>query len=52
VQEFGRRESYSPGYREIAEELGLAVSAVSHHVGVAARDVFLGGWARAAAGLP
>jgi len=31
---------YSPSYREIAEELGLAVSTVSHHVGVATRDVF------------
>jgi LexA DNA binding domain len=26
VQEFGRREGHSPSYREIAEELGLAVS--------------------------
>ena len=34
VQEFGRREGYSPSYREIAEELGLAVSTVSYHVSV------------------
>ena len=34
VQEFGRREGYSPSYREIAEALGLAVSTVSHHVGI------------------
>jgi hypothetical protein len=40
VQEFGRRESYSPSYREIAEAFGLAVSTVSHHAGVASRDVF------------
>ena len=32
VQEFGRREGYSPSYREIAEELGLAVSTVAYHV--------------------
>ena len=34
VQEFGRREGYSPSYREIGEELGLAVSTVSYHVSV------------------
>ncbi len=34
VQEFGRREGYSPSYREIAEGLGLAVSTVSYHVSV------------------
>jgi len=34
VKEFGRREGYSPSYREIAEELGLAVSTVSYHVSV------------------
>ena len=34
VQEFGRREGYSPSYREIAEELGLAVSTVAYHVSV------------------
>jgi repressor LexA len=34
VQEFGRREGYSPSYREIAGELGLAISTVSYHVSV------------------
>jgi repressor LexA len=34
VQEFGRREGYSPSYRDIAAELGLAVSTVSYHVSV------------------
>ncbi len=34
VQEFGRREGYSPSYREIAGKLGLAVSTVSYHVSV------------------
>jgi len=34
VQEFGRREGYSPSYREIAKELGLAISTVSYHVSV------------------
>src|SRR5260370_37501876 len=34
VQEFGRREGYSPSYRDIAEELGLAISTVSYHVSV------------------
>ena len=34
VQEFGRREGYSPSYRDIGEELGLAVSTVSYHVSV------------------
>lgn len=34
VQEFGRRQGYSPSYRKIAEELGLAVSTVSYHVSV------------------
>jgi repressor LexA len=34
VQEFGRREGYSPSYREIARELGLAISTVSYHVSV------------------
>jgi repressor LexA len=34
VQEFGRREGYSSSYREIAEELGLAMSTVAYHVSV------------------
>src|ERR1700761_4783475 len=34
VLEFTRRQGYSPSYREIAEELGLAVSTVSYHVSV------------------
>ena len=34
IQEFGRREGYSPSYREIAEVLGLAISTVSYHVSV------------------
>jgi repressor LexA len=34
VQEFTRCQGYSPSYREIAEELGLAVSTVSYHVSV------------------
>jgi repressor LexA len=32
IREFGRREGYSPSYREIAEVLGLAISTVSYHV--------------------
>ena len=32
VQEFVRREGYSPSHREVAEGLGLAVSTVSYHV--------------------
>ncbi len=38
VQEFARREGYSPSYREIAEELGLAVSTVSYHLSVLEQD--------------
>lgn len=38
VQEFGRREGYSPSYREIAEALGLAISTVSYHVSVLQND--------------
>jgi DNA-binding transcriptional ArsR family regulator len=38
VQEFGRREGYSPSLREISEELGLAVSTVSYHVSVLGQD--------------
>jgi SOS-response transcriptional repressor LexA len=38
VKEFGQREGYSPSYREIAEELGLAVSRVSYHVSVLKQD--------------
>lgn len=38
VQEFVRREGYSPSYREIAEELGLAVSTVFYHVAVLKRE--------------
>lgn len=34
IREFGRREGYSPSYREIAEVLGLAISTVSYHVSV------------------
>lgn len=34
AQDFGRREGYSAGYREIAEELGPTVSTVSYHVSV------------------
>jgi repressor LexA len=34
VQDFGRREGHSPSLREIAEEVGLAVSTVSYHVSV------------------
>jgi repressor LexA len=34
VQKFVRREGYSPSYREIGEELGLAVSTVSYHVSI------------------
>jgi repressor LexA len=34
VQEFGRREGHSPSYRQIAEELRLAVSTVAYHVSV------------------
>ena len=34
VREFTQREGYSPSQREIAEELGLAVSTVSYHVSV------------------
>jgi repressor LexA len=32
VQDFVRREGYSPSYREIGDDLGLAVSTVSYHV--------------------
>jgi SOS-response transcriptional repressor LexA len=38
VKEFGQREGYSPSYREIAEELGLAVSTFSYHVSVLKQD--------------
>ena len=48
VQEFGRREGYSPSYREIAEELGLAVSTVSYHVSVLEQE----GSVRRGAGQP
>ena len=48
VQEFGRREGYSPSYREIAEELGLAVSTVSYHVSVLEQE----GSLRRGAGQP
>lgn len=41
VQEFARREGYSPSYREIAEELGLAVSTVSYHVSVLKQEGLL-----------
>jgi repressor LexA len=34
VQKFVRQEGYSPSYREIGEELGLAVSTVSYHVSI------------------
>jgi repressor LexA len=34
VQKFARQEGYSPSYREIGEELGLAVSTVSYHVSI------------------
>jgi repressor LexA len=48
VQEFARREGYSPSYREIAEELGLAVSTVYYHVSVLKREGLL----RRGAGQP
>lgn len=32
VQEFARREGYSPSYREISGALGLSMSTVSYHV--------------------
>ena len=48
LQEFGRREGYSPSYREIAEELGLAVSTVSYHVSVLEQE----GSLRRGAGRP
>jgi repressor LexA len=41
VQEFARREGYSPSYREIAEELGLAVSTASYHVSVLKQEGLL-----------
>src|SRR5690348_15640598 len=41
VQEFTRREGYSPSYRQIGDELGLAVSTVSYHVGVLQAEGFL-----------
>lgn len=34
VQKFVRLEGYSPSYREIGEELGLALSTVSYHVSI------------------
>lgn len=39
VQEFGRREGYSPSYREIAEALGLAAHVLSrrHHLAADAK---------------
>jgi repressor LexA len=48
VQEFGRCEGYSPSYREIAEELGLAVSTVAYHVSVLEQE----GALRRGAGQP
>jgi repressor LexA len=48
VQEFGRREGHSPSYREIAEELGLAVSTVAYHVSVLEQE----GSLRRGAGQP
>jgi repressor LexA len=41
VQEFGRREGYSPSYREIADELGLAVSTVSYHISLLKQEGLL-----------
>lgn len=34
VQKFVRQEGYSPSYREIGEELRIAVSTVSYHVSI------------------
>jgi len=34
ARNFVRQEGYSPSYREIGEELGLAVSTVSYHVSI------------------
>jgi repressor LexA len=48
VQEFGQREGYSPSQREIAGELGLAVSTVAYHVSVLEQD----GSLRRGAGQP
>jgi repressor LexA len=41
VQDFWRREGYSPSYREIGEELGLGVSTVFYHVSILKRAGFL-----------
>ncbi len=38
VQEFTLREGYSPSYRQIGDELGLAVSTVSYHVALLKAD--------------
>lgn len=38
VREFGRREGHPPSLREIAEEVGLAVSTVSYHLSVLEQD--------------
>jgi repressor LexA len=41
VQKFVRQEGYSPSYREIGEELGLAVSTVSYHISILKLEGFL-----------
>jgi repressor LexA len=41
VQEFTHCEGYSPSYREIGENLGLAVSTVSYHISVLKQEGLL-----------
>ena len=38
LQDFTRREGYSPSYRQIGEKLGIAVSTVSYHVALLKAD--------------
>lgn len=38
MQDFTRREGYSPSYRQIGERLGIAVSTVSYHVALLKAD--------------
>ena len=38
LQDFTRREGYSPSYRQIGEKLGIAVSTVSDHVALLKAD--------------
>jgi repressor LexA len=48
IREFGRREGHSPSLRQIARDVGLAVSTVSYHVSILEQE----GSLRRSAGQP